>query len=459
MVAGLAAAAACSAPPADRSESPDPREDAPLQPLVYTEDPDHTPEAAAVRERRLMRRLLEGAGRDGSNWGALDSHPRRGLPELGSAEKLGRVLFEAFVEHDDRRWDHLFINPRDYAALVQIDLEKARKFVDGKQADAREARRAMRAENPSEAPRGGLSSIFSFRRLELGEGRTLQGPVAEEDEVVAQHWDNRLYFGHAEADVEFMLRIPKIIRIHRSGNESKPKVRLGVTSDIELGPRLRVFLRAGLHLKPELLRSFEYPLPLAVGNYWRYRRRLSGADSKPGRALPERLKASHVTMRVQSVDRYTTRRLVHLRFAYNDADLTRSEEFWLTTPRRIYDCPRPCRRHVDDLAWLLGYLRRQTPIFKFPLQRSQSWGSAREGSRFEVAEEWENVEVPAGSFFGTLRLEGAGALRKRVPFHRVEKVTRYFAPSKGVVRRRYRFGPDERDAVVEELVDYRIMSR
>lgn len=438
----------------------------PLQPLVYTEDPDHTPKAAAVREGRLMRRLLEGASGDGADWGTLEAKPHAGLPKLNSAENLGRVLFEALVGQDDRRWDYLFVRPGDYAGLVQVKLEKAREFVDRQQGDAREARRRFHIEKASEAPKEGLESIFEFRALELGEGRTAGGSIAGEEDIVAQHWDNILRFGLKEGDVEFRLRIPKILRIHPPGQGMSKGGRLGVASDIHIGPRLGVYLDAGMHLKPELLRSFEYPVPLKVGNFWRYARRLDGA--KPERPSPidrpkteSKLRATHVTMRVESVDRYGTRRLVHLRFVYNDADLTRSSERWLVTPRQVFRCPRPCRRHIQDLSWLLSYLKRQTPLFEFPILRGKSWGGGAADSEptFRVSETWQNLEVPAGSFFGTFSIDGLGPLQDRVPFHSISEMNRFFAPSKGIVRREYQFGEGGKHTVVESLVDYRIMPR
>src|SRR5690606_40048204 len=71
----------------------------PLQPLIYTEFPNLTPEAAAVRERRLMRQLTEGAG-GGGQWGDLEvasseSRSEEHTSELQSRENLVcRLLLE-----------------------------------------------------------------------------------------------------------------------------------------------------------------------------------------------------------------------------------------------------------------------------------------------------------------------------------------------------------------------------
>lgn len=454
----------------------------PLQPLVYTEDPDHSPEAAAVRDRRLLRELLHVSDTDGS-WGQLESTPDDNRTDLDSPEALGRAIYRALVEQDDGAWDHLFVPPGPYSSLVRIELKKARRFVDDQQADARRARRAFQIDKRSEAPGQGLDSIFTFEGLTLGEGRSLDGDVVDdEDERVAQHWDNTLHLGLAGDDVEFELRIRKILRIHQPGSTSDEEVRLGVASDIQLGPRLEVFLEAGMHLKPSLLRSFDYPIPLEVGNYWRYARRIADSDASPPSdssdasdsadasedaptarntddgQISDKLGASGVTMRVESVDRYGSRRLVHLRFVYNDADLTRRDEYWLITPRRIFDCPRPCRRRIEDLSWLLGYLRRQTPILRFPLGRGDSWGGEA-GSAFRVDSSWYEIDVPGGTFFGTLAIDGLGPLRDRVPFHRLRRATRYVSPGKGIVKRIYGIRGSESDRIIESLVDYRIMPR
>lgn len=451
----------------------------PLQPLVYTEDPELSPEIAAVRERRLMRRLLEGSDAEGTVWGTLEADPRESLPVPDSAETLGTLIHRALVDQSDPHWDHLFVAANEYASLVDVKLEKARNFVDDRQADAREAKRAFAVEQASERPEKGLDSIFSFRRLELGKGRTMDGSVARGDDVAVQHWDNVVYFGLEEHDVELELRIPKILRIQRRGSEG-PSARLGVASDIEVGARLEVFLEAGMHLKPELLRSFDYPLPLAVGNYWRYRRRLEAESdierddplaaeesdevpTRPPDELPEGLTASEATVKVESVDRYGTRRLVRLVTSYNDTDLTRVDEYWLVTPRRVYLCPRPCRRRIDDLEWLLSYLRRQTAIYRFPLTRGETWGEPEGGAdseaAFSVDDEWHQLETPAGAFFGTLAIRGLGPLRTRVPAHRLRDSTRFVAPGKGVVRRVYRFGSGPDETIVESLIDYRLMPR
>ena len=99
----------------------------PLQPLIYTELPDLTAAAAAVRERRLLRELLHGTEK-GKEWGRLQS--RENLPAPTNEQELGELLAQALIERDEARWDHAFVSPASYAGMVRVDLEDARKFVD-----------------------------------------------------------------------------------------------------------------------------------------------------------------------------------------------------------------------------------------------------------------------------------------------------------------------------------------
>lgn len=410
----------------------------------------------AVRERRLLRELLYGAERRG-RWGALESDTSRELSDLTTPEQLGRAIFEGLLG-DDARWNHVFVPPRDYARLVRVELDRAGEFVDRRQADALEARRAFDIERISEAPRGGLERLFTFESLELGRGRTLDGAFADDDQRVAQHWDNTLTIGLADADVSFDLNIPKILRLPRNGTTDDAWLR--VASDLHVGHRLHAFLRAGLHLKPTLLEGTDYPIPLEVGNYWRYRRRVFD-DSGTRQTTGELAEPDRTTLKVVSVDRYGTRRLVELRFSYNAPDWSNRDEHWLLTPHRIYPCSRPCRRRVDDLDWLLGYMGRTTPIARFPLERGASWGGdSKEHPTFRTSKTWGEVETPAGRFFGVVTLEGVGALGSRGPRLHVRHLARDLLPGKGIVRRTYHGqyrGSSHR--IVESLVDYRILPK
>jgi len=426
-----------------------------------------------------MRELLAGA--DAGGWGRMRSESAESASLPTSPKQLGRTLYRGLVEGSDTDWESAFVAPKHYASLVEVSLERARKFADDKQGAAEAARESFAVDHPSEAPANGLSSIFALEQLKLGEGRDLEGDVAGENEPVVQYWDNRLELSLKGDDVVFEVRIPKIVRIPgRDEPEAPPgeALQLGVASTLRIGPRLRVFLETGMHLKPELLRTSDYPIPLSVGNFWRYARtpaeRVESGDTSasektadsspptdPQPPEPGPLEATSVTVKVRAVDRYGTRRLVELRWMFNDADLTRTTEHWLVTPRDIFLCPRPCRRRVDDLGWLLGFLRRQTPIFRFPLGRGRSWGAASGGGdpTFSIEESWRNLDLPAGSFFGVFEIRGTGPLDSRVPFRAIGSLRRSVAPGTGVVRRRYRTASGAPPVVDEVLADYRLMTR
>lgn len=458
----------------------------PLQPLIYTEHPNVDPEAVAVRERRLMRQLLEGADESGE-WGDMRNRTRSDLPVISTKDVLGRSIFEALVERRPALWDRVFVAPVDYARMVHVDLDAAREYVDSVQAQSDDLWSKFEVEHASEAPSGGLESVFEYRGLELGEGRTLDGPIADDDEYVAQYWGNTLRIGLVDADVEFEVRIPKILRASNSVLGGSEPV-LGIASPLSGESRFDVFLGAGLHLKPQLLETHEYPIPLKVGNFWRYRRRLAGAsqasdtiertapsagllkrevdeeDGSQTRPVPDRggLAATEALTEVVSVQRMGTRRLVHLRRSYNDAKLRTLNHYWMLTPRRIYFCNRACRRNVDDLGWMLVYMRRQTPIYVFPLEAGHRWTQAgraasQDEATFSIDEDWVDVEVPAGSYDNALSIRGLGPYDDFDRYYRGHRLVRVFAYGEGVVRRRLEAEGRYEAAVVEDLVESRIM--
>ncbi|MFW5968867.1 MAG: hypothetical protein ACOCV2_15180, partial [Persicimonas sp.] len=235
----------------------------PLQPLVYTERPDLSSEAAAVREERLMRQLLEGSHASGS-WGTLDTEKTFDGDQLTDAEALGEALFEALIERDEARWDALFIGPDAYADGAGVRDEEARHFVDDIQGQSRALWRSFKPARASEAPTGGLGEIFEFSELELGSARESDG--------FTEHRDNTLELRLTDHEVTFELVIPTIVRL--ADDENAPRAgRLAIASPVQTSQKLSTYLQAGLHLKEELLEVREYPYPMAVGNFWRFRRK------------------------------------------------------------------------------------------------------------------------------------------------------------------------------------------
>lgn len=453
----------------------------PLQPLVYTEYPELTPQGAAVRERRLERQLLEGSA-DGS-WGRLAEDADDELPSLARAEVLGEAIVDALVDGDERLWGHAFVDPRDYAQIVGVDGDDAGDFVDNQMGESLDVWELFSGVHPAKLPDDGLWDAFAFDGLELGSPRTVDGGPTDADEAV-QFWNNELSIRVVDTDLVLSLEIPRIFRTEQpgvdeearedldaetaqdAGNSTAEKFQVG--SSIEAGDKLEMYFGAGLHLDALLLRSEEYPFPLGVGSFWRYER--YEADEEPGEQtdrLDERfderadgVQAEEVIVEVREVSRYGTVRLVDLLRSYDDRKYTRVHESWALTPHRIYRCSDECRNRIDELDWLLGYFASEEPIMVFPVEIDDRWGTdSNTGPTFTVDGDWHEVETRAGTFDGSFRIEGTGRLEDGNRYHRDAHLVRYFAPGRGIVRRTIDAGETSHDDVdvVEELVEYRIM--
>lgn len=489
--------------------APTPAASHPLRPLIYTEQPELSNQAAEVREHRLMRELREGSlsgeGRDDEGKSAQESAARAAFYD---ADAMGRALLKALVERDPRLWEQVFITPENYAALVRVDLEQARQFVDNIQGESMAVWRQFAPARPSEAADGGLGGLLEFVALELGEGRTLEGSLAKDDEPVAQYWGNKLLLRLRGTDVQFELNMRKILRVqHPQKPEEGPH--LAAAAPVQMSRALDIFLQAGLHLKPELLEAREYPYPLAVGNFWRYERsehrsaeRGRGGEPEEGVAEDEniaqqsslvdaykeqlgqeadeapeeleaelrqsKLAATETLLEVTSVDRYGSMRLVTLRRTYNDAALSSHNQYFLLLPRRIYHCSAFCRRHIEDLGKLLVYMDTEVPIYQFPLTLNASWGkggrargadAAESAEVFKVGPKWRDVRTPAGAYSNTVLIRGRGPLEAVSKYYRGRGQTRFFAHGHGEVQRilEERVGTDS-VKVVEKLVEARITS-
>jgi len=413
----------------------------PLRPLVYTEVPEITPEAAAVREERIMRRLVEGSEGQG-RWGDLTV--REESIAYSDADALGKAIFSALVERDPRIWDGLFVRPQAYAALVGLERQEAEDFVDEIQGESAATWRLFEPEPASQAPVGGLAAIFEVRGLALGEPRALDGKAVDDPAEAVQFWNNTLQIAYTRQETVFEFRIPKILRV---ANAPQTKT-LALASTIEAPAKLRVLFDSGLHLKPEMMRSGEYPMPIQVGTFWSYRR-VPEDEREIDPLLADFSHATEVVVDVVSVDRYETMRLVQMRRSYNDSELTKITQWWLATPRRMDLCDRRCRTNIEDLGFILDYLERQTPLLNFPPTAGRWPADAPEFTATSV----ESVEVPAGVFTAALAIEGRGRLGLFDPRFRSPQ-TRLFAVGQGIVRREIGVGDDR---IIEELVDYRIM--
>ncbi len=420
---------------------------APLRPLMYTEVPELTTKAAEVRERRLMRELIEGAEQDQA-WG----HMVRAAPaeRADNPEALGRLVFTALMRRDEARWEQAFVKPREWASMVKVDLERAGVFADELLADSASVWDMFEIARLSEAPEGGLESVFEFEAFELGVGRTLRGRKAKKNDIVAQYWGNTLRLRLKGKGVSLEVRAPKVLRlVDRATGAQK----LTLAAPLVASDELETFVEAGLYLKSELLRSQEYPYPLAVGNFWRYRREERSAD---GELLPSRV--DEVLVEVVAVERYGSVRLAKLRWSYNDPDLTKKDAWWLLTPRRVYACDRRCRRRVERVNELMENLRVRAPLFEWPLSVGAMWREG-EGLSYTVAEAPEEVQVPAGRFVRPPRLVAKGMLGERDPFMNPDRIEQWMARGEGVIKVRMEGVAADlsRVVVVEELMESRLM--
>ncbi|MFU8803814.1 MAG: hypothetical protein ACNA8W_08415, partial [Bradymonadaceae bacterium] len=379
------------------------------------------------------------------------------------------TIFEALLEQSDELWEHVFVPPVDYASLVHVDLERAEEFVDVQIGKSLPTWHLFDVTDSSETPDGGLGSIFSFEEIQLGQGRTVDGPIAGEDDVIVQHWGNVVSLRFLDTELIFELTIPRIFLL--DDREKPGTKKYVVASEIGVDHRLNTLLQIGLHLKSQLLRSREYPYPLKVGNFWRYRR-YNAATGTPESFDPldapfgegaEGLDGNEVILEVDAVERYGAYRLVRLNRRYNDQNLSRFEEHWLLTARRIYICSRACvtRARNQDLGWLLEYATHQVPIYRFPPSQGAAWGAGgrtTDSGIFAIDEERHDVETSAGNFPATLAVQGRGPLGDFDPHYRTQQ-TRFFSPGKGVVRR-VLYSQDQTGKsmeIVEEIVEYRII--
>lgn len=400
-------------------------DDPPLRPLIYTELPPEEAQEPVVEVDQL----------------------RNIAPE-----DLGYALFHSLLEHDRASYESMFISGSALSALIHLKPEAAEK----------ESKTILRKSEllwslfaptlEAEEPLGGLSSKLKLVEFRLGKGRNLAGKIAspELDELM-QHWGNELRIELTDTDKIFTIRVPKIVKTPQGWRIAQP---------VELDRTLQLFLESGMHLKTDLLRSEHYPMPLEVGNYWKYR-----IEKGPGHVETSEVKKASPTGQSDSnkpvmepatvMDMITD--IMHrqgywiVQFERTLSDPERQGEAgpevksfsWLVTPRMILPCYRDCRNHVDDVGYLLGYILRQTPIFIFPIEKGQKWSTAgqRENyARYEVRSRHdEPIVVPGGSFSGAYEIFGS-----------IEegRETRYFVPGTGIVMRTVRSGVGQKHEVL-----------
>ena len=440
----FAAAPGAAVSGCERSFSSD---DPPLRPLVYTELP---PDAQTEP----------------------DEPPAAPIVNI-APEDLGYTLFHAVIDGDRTAYESMFIRAEALSELIRMPLKDAQKTSDSYIAKSETLWKLFASGSADGEPVNVLPSRLRLAEFRLGKGRNLAGKIAdpETDEVV-QHWGNELRIELVQSDKRFAIRVPKIVKTPQGWRIAQP---------IDVDSGLRMFLEAGMHLKSDLLRSEHYPMPLEVGNFWKYRvekgDRVSFSDNDSGkinkktekspnsganadgnaRLRAEQGSGSGMTVTDMIVDVKHREGYWIAVFERTSADASSPEAqpdtetfAWLVTPRMIFPCRRDCRNQADNIGYLLGYMMKQTPIFVFPIEAGAAWDAAGTRSaryaRYEVRKyHQEAVVVPDGAYIGVYEIFGS-----------VEegRESRYFMPGTGVVMRIVRSGAGIKR---EELIQHRLI--
>jgi hypothetical protein len=340
-------------------------------------------------------------------------------------EDLGYALFEAIVSRDRASYERLFVSGAEWAALVRLPADKA---------EAESARILARSELlwelftsdlPSEDPLAGVGTRLSLSEFRLGKGRNLAGKTAtgEHDEAV-QHWGNELRLLLQNNERPFVIRLPKIVNTMHGWRIAAP---------VELDQGLQMYLEAGMHLKDAMLASQYYPFPIEVGNYWKYDVQSLQREAEPSDLELEL--AESVTDLITEVRHRDGYWIVRFERSSNVEGVEPRYVSWLVTARRIYLCDRDCRYQIDNIAYILNYMLRKTPIYVFPMHEKLAWATAGkpgQRNRYEVQTLPEGgVHTPSGIYSSGYTIAGS------VEEGREE---RSFVPGTGVVMRTLRTG-------------------
>ena len=425
----LSIACALSTMSCERKMSGD---DPPMRPLVYTELP---PEERAEEEVAPAAAVINIAPED-----------------------LGYTLFHAIVDGDRAAYESMFIRAEALSQLIHMPIKEAEKTAAGYMAKSESLWTLFAAKSTAEEPVSVLSSRVRLAEFRLGKGRNLAGKIADpETDEVLQHWGNELRIELLQSDKKFVIRVPKIVKTPQGWRIAQP---------IDVDSSLRVFLETGMHLKSDLLRSEHYPMPIEVGNFWKYRvekgerstfndhetgKNAAKSPTDPESALP--LSTVTVTDMITDVmhrDGYWIVVFEKTTVDSSQPDPETETFAWLVTPRMVFICKRDCRNQADNICYLLGYIMRQTPIFIFPLDVGQKWDVAGSRtarySRYEVRKYHQDpVVVPGGAYTGVFEIFGS-----------VEegRESRYFMPGTGIVMRIVRSGAGIKR---EELIQHRLI--
>ena len=404
----------------------------PLRPLVYTE-------------------ALE-ATEDG-----IDSTPA--LPRFPSPDDLGVAVYQALIEHDRDLFINIFITVDELHLEIRWSPRSAKAAVPKMIARSDEIWSLCEPGRASEEPLGGLGSRLQLVSFNLGQGRDLNNRrVKPGDEKM--FINNVLKLQLRDSNKSFRLRLPKIVLTQQGWK---------LAEAIQADATFKMYLEAGMHLKPELLLNAHHPYPLAVGNYWKYL--IEDINGAPPPRPPEpsdgddaltpeddaielqrhRFVKPYRRLTVSSIDSYDKYgfRLVKFTETTDGYEKTTDTFHYLVTPKQIYRCTIDCRRRIgeQDIAYLLGYMSQQVPLFVFPLVTGDGWGKAGRARepKFHTGPTREDVKVPKGDFTGAYVISSS---------EKEGYEERYFIPSTGIVKLKV---PTDHGPRTEKLVDFRLM--
>lgn len=386
----------------------------PLRPLIYTELPPNEVEVEKVAPPEVIN---------------------------VAPEDLGYTLFHALIDHDRKAYESMFISGSELSSLIRMSEDKATEQAANIVKKSESLWTLFSPVIAAEEPIGGLSTRLRLVEFKLGKGRNLAGKIASPDhDELIQHWGNELRIELVDTPKFFTIRVPKIVKTEHGWRIAQP---------VEIDKTLAIFLQAGMHLKMDLLTSEHYPMPLEVGNFWKYRVEKTLEDNVT--VIPEDHETTVTDMITEIVKRegFWIVSFERTQSAAEDQDPEVTHSSWIATPRMILPCLRDCRANVDNISYILGYIMRQTPFFVFPLESVRSWNTAgqRTGyARYEVRmRHSEPITVPGGSFSGVYEIYGS---------INEGQENRYFMPGTGVIMRTVRTGTGTRR---EMLIKYRLI--
>lgn len=414
---------------------PAPQGAPPLRPLLYTEahggatdappgyeswtpdagDPVAWPTRFGTRAENVRRSATPHEAARSAE--ALLEGVTRALLE-GDEEALSLYLFSA---------DELQASARMRPAGAASEAQNIRDATVG-------LLRRLHADRASERIEGGLATQLRIGQTQLGRGRRIDGGASEDPDEIVLHWSNEVRLHHTRHALSFGLHFRRILR----GSDGIWRLQEAPRPDLGMNQ----FHASGLHLRSDLMAADAFPLPVAEGAFWHYRARLPEEDLD-ARLQQQRGYRDEVTR----VEDYGLYRIVHMQRRHDPPSSRLEPYLWLQTPRGLWHCNWECRRHRENLEWLLTYMRYQTPWLALPLHPMARWGAGGdpEGSTWRVRVPEEAIDVPAGRFLRAYEIARTSASGRD---------SRWLAPGIGIILRE---STEPGEASVYELMHYRIL--